>query len=179
MINVRGEQHVSPELVAAFALLACAIPALGSTEWRGDRKQNRGPGPGGVPQAVFTSHRLGTDHAEAITALDMNNDGYAGHLVSGAYWYENPGPKGGEWKRHQWREVGIVNEYVADCGEWTVDVNHDGYPDIVTASWMRNGVYWWENPGPRAASGRAISSPTATTPRAAPWPISTATASRT
>ena len=49
--------------------------------------------------------------------------------------------------RHQWREVGIVNEYVADCGEWVFDVNHDGFPDIVTASWMRNGVYWWENPG--------------------------------
>ena len=67
-------------------------------------------------------------------------------ILSGAYWYENPGPNGGEWKRHQYREVGIVGEYVADCGEWTVDVNHDGAPDVVTAAWQTNGVWWYENP---------------------------------
>jgi hypothetical protein len=135
-------------LPAAFILLAFAVPALAQLEGGADRKQTRGPGPGGVEQAVFTSHRLGTDHAEAITTLDMNGDGWV-DLVSGAYWYENPGPNGGEWKRHQWREVGTVNEYVADCGEWTFDVNHDGLPDIVTASWQRNGIWWWENPGPK------------------------------
>ena len=97
-------------LSAAVVLLAFAVPALAQLVGGADRKPTRGPGPGGVEQAVFTSHRLGTDHAEAITTLDMNGDGWV-DLVSGAYWYENPGPNGGEWKRHQWREVGIVNEY--------------------------------------------------------------------
>ena len=55
--------------------------------------------------------------------------------MSGAYWYENPGPQGGEWKRHQWRTVEIVGEFVSDCGEWTVAVNHDGPPDIVAVGW--------------------------------------------
>ena len=135
-------------LPAAVVLLAFAVPAMAQLVGGADRKPTRGPGPNGVEEAVFTSHRLGTDHAEAITTLDMNGDGLI-DLVSGAYWYENPGPNGGEWKRHQWREVGIVNEYVADCGEWTIDVNHDGLPDIVTTSWMRNGIYWWQNPGPK------------------------------
>ena len=40
-----------------------------------------------------------------------------------------------------------MNEFVSDCGEWTVDVNHDGLPDVVTAGWMTNGIFWWENPG--------------------------------
>ena len=106
----------------------------------------RGPGPGGVDQAVFTVHRLGTDHAEGITTLDMNGDGRP-DILSGAYWYENPGPQGGEWKRHQYREVGTLGEFVSDCGEWTIDVNHDGKPDVVTAGWMTNGIFWWENPG--------------------------------
>ena len=39
-----------------------------------DREQTRGPGPGEVPQAVFTSHRLGSDHTEGVTTLDMNGD---------------------------------------------------------------------------------------------------------
>jgi hypothetical protein len=99
-----------------------------------------------VPQATFFVHRLGTDHAEGITTLDMNGDGRP-DLLSGAYWYENPGPQGGEWTRHQYREAGTKDEFVSDCGEWTIDVNHDGHPDVVTAGWMTNGVFWWENPG--------------------------------
>ena len=132
-------------LQAAIVLLAFAVPALAQLEGV-DRKQDRGPGPGGVDQVVYTAHRLGTDHAEGIAAIDMNYDGFL-DLVSGAYWYENPGPQGGEWKQHQFRTVGYTGEFVADCGEWAVDVNHDGFPDIVTAAWQTNGVWWWQNPG--------------------------------
>lgn len=105
-----------------------------------------GPAPGGVEQATFFVHRLGTDHAEGLTTLDMNGDGHP-DILSGAYWYENPGPQGGEWKRHQYREAGTLGEFVSDCGEWTIDVNHDGKPDVVTAGWMTNGIWWYENPG--------------------------------
>jgi len=130
---------------AALVLCALAIPALAQLEGGADRIPTRGPGPGGVQQATFFVHRLGTDHAEGITTLDMNGDGLA-DLLSGAYWYENPGPQGGEWKRHQYRTQGTLNEFANDCGEWTVDVNHDGAPDVVTAGWMQNGVWWYENP---------------------------------
>ena len=132
-------------LPATLVLFAFSVPALAQLIGGADRIQTRGPGPGGVPQAVFTAHRLGTDHAEGITTLDMTGNGRK-DILSGAYWYENPGPNGREWKRHQYREVGVVNEYVADCGEWTVDVNHDGAPDVVTAAWQTNGVFWYENP---------------------------------
>jgi FG-GAP-like repeat len=145
-----------PIIIPALFLCLCAVvthaqdPAH-ATEFR---KPTPGPGPNGVMQPVFLSHRLGNDHAEGITTLDMNNDGFP-DIVSGAYWYENPGAKGGDWKQHQYRTVGTHNEFVSDCGEWTVDVNHDGAPDVVTTGWISNGLWWYENPG-KATSATAM-----------------------
>lgn len=129
-----------------FALLALFIAAFVlPASPQAERKTTPGAGPGGIQQLTFFSHRLGTDHAEGVTTLDMNGDGYP-DILSGAYWYENPGPGGGEWKRHQFREADTTGEFVADCGEWTIDVNHDGAPDVVTAGWQTNGIWWFENP---------------------------------
>lgn len=143
-------KHVAPLL--ALPLLA---PVLGhaqdpshATEFR---MQHPGNGPGGEPRIAFLSHRLGNDHAEGISLLDMNGDGFP-DLLSGAYWYENPGANGGEWKRHQFRTVGIHNEFVSDCGEWIVDVDHDGLPDLVTTGWIANGVWVYHNPGVKATA---------------------------
>src|SRR5580692_2814965 len=113
-------------LKTRFVFLAVLFVVFVTMAWsQSERKTAPGGGPGGSSQVTFLAHRLGTDHAEGVTTLDMNGDGYP-DIVSGAYWYENPGPNGGEWKRHQYREAGTVGEFVADSGEWTIDVNHDG-----------------------------------------------------
>jgi hypothetical protein len=111
---------------------------------------------------TFIAHRLGTDHAEGLAVIDMNADGHP-DITSGAYWYENPRPAGGEWKRHKFRELAPIfpstpstsrasekpfwGEFVADNGEFAIDVNHDGNLDLVTSSWQNDGVWWFENPG--------------------------------
>jgi hypothetical protein len=143
-------RHVAPLLALPFlaAIPGQAQDPAHATEFR---MKHPGNGPGGEPRIAFLSHRLGNDHAEGISLLDMNGDGFA-DLLSGAYWYENPGANGGEWKRHQFRTVGIHNEFVSDCGEWIVDVDHDGLPDLVTTGWIANGLWWYRNPGPKATA---------------------------
>jgi hypothetical protein len=132
----------------ALSLMVATISLL--AQEKDNRLVTAGNGPEGVPQATFFAHRLGSDHAEGVTSLDIDGDGFK-DLLSGAYWYKNPGAAGGDWVRHQYREVGTLNEFVSDCGEWTVDVNHDGKPDVVTTGWMVNGLWWFENPGPGVA----------------------------
>ncbi|MFL6415145.1 MAG: FG-GAP repeat domain-containing protein [Bryobacteraceae bacterium] len=132
-------------VTAGFATAALILlPSLAQLN------RDRGQGPDGATEISFLSHRLGTDHAEGIAVLDMNNDGRP-DLVSGAYWYQNPGPGGGIWNRKQYRTVEYITasnttEFVSDCGEWVVDVNHDGAPDVVTAGWQTDGLWWYENP---------------------------------
>lgn len=130
--------------ILSTVVVGLTIPG-GAQKVQTTRKTTPGVGPYGVSQATFFVHRLGTDHAEGVTTLDMNGDGRL-DILSGAYGYENPGPQGGKWEQHQYRTVGILGEFVSDCGEWLMDVNHDGAPDVVTTGWMVNGVWWYENP---------------------------------
>ena len=37
--------------------------------------------------------------------------------------------------------------YVHDFSDYPLDVNGDGYPDIITGSWWSDGLFWRENPG--------------------------------
>jgi hypothetical protein len=137
--------------IATLALGAASAYAQDPAHATERRMADPGLGPDGKPRTTFLAHRLGSDHAEGISMIDMNGDGFV-DLLSGAYWYENPGANGGEWKRHQFRQVGTHNEFVNDCGEWVVDVDHDGMPDLVTTGWISNGLWWFKNPGPKATA---------------------------
>jgi hypothetical protein len=86
--------------------LLCAL-GIAPLSLYGQLNRQRGNAPGNVPQATYFVHRLGFDHAEGITAVDMNGDGKS-DLLSGAFWYENLGANGGQWARHQYRTVELV-----------------------------------------------------------------------
>lgn len=88
----------------------------------------------------FLVHTVAKDLSEGVSVFDVNRDGRL-DVVSGAYWYEAP-----KWTPHRFREVSFVNEYVVNCGEFALDVNGDGYEDILAAGWQEDGIYYFENP---------------------------------
>lgn len=147
--------NFAKKCIAPLVVLLLSGAAVSRTQDPAHAKEFRmpqpGKGPGGSARVAFLAHRLGTDHSEGISMLDMNGDGFV-DLLSGAYWYQNPGAGGGLWTQHQFRTVGVHNEFVSDCGEWIVDVDHDGLPDVVTAGWISNGLMWYRNPGAQATA---------------------------
>lgn len=96
--------------------------------------------PASAKEPIFLIHPIGTDRSEAVAVFDFDRDGKL-DVTSGAYWYRAP-----EWTRQEYREARVSGEFVSNCGEFAIDVNRDGYPDIVAAGWMDDGVFYFENP---------------------------------
>jgi hypothetical protein len=91
-------------------------------------------------QPAFLLHGIAKDLSEGVSVFDVDRDGKL-DVLSGAYWYRAP-----HWEPVKFREVGFTNEYVVNCGEFAVDVNGDGYEDILGAGWQENGIFYFENP---------------------------------
>jgi hypothetical protein len=77
--------------------------------------------------------------SEGAAVFDVNNDGVL-DITAGANWYEGP-----KFIKHSLREATPHGEFVNNCGEYPYDVNGDGWTDIVSAGWMEDGIYWFEN----------------------------------
>ena len=54
------------------------------------------------------------------------------------------------FRSHRFRDLGFNNNYIDNFSDLAVDVNGDGFPDIVSCSWFDKKLVWWKNPG-RAA----------------------------
>ncbi|HET7217992.1 MAG TPA: VCBS repeat-containing protein, partial [Vicinamibacterales bacterium] len=97
--------------------------------------------PARPPDIPFKPHLIDPGASETAAVVDVNRDGRL-DIVSGENWYEAPG-----WTKHRFRELGFANQYVDNFSDLPVDVDSDGYPDIVSVSWFAKKVAWWKNPG--------------------------------
>jgi len=88
----------------------------------------------------YLLHHVAQDLSEGVSVFDVDRDGKL-DVVSGAFWYQAP-----DWKVYRFREVGYTNEYAINCGEFAVDVNGDGFEDILSAGWQEDGIFYYENP---------------------------------
>jgi hypothetical protein len=94
------------------------------------------------PRMTWERKMISDNLNEGVAVFDVNKDGKP-DITAGPNWYEGP-----EFKAHPLREVKVLNGEFMDINcEHGLDVNADGWTDVVAGSWFSDKVYWYENPG--------------------------------
>jgi hypothetical protein len=101
---------------------------------------------GRSPDIAFKPQMIDPGASEGAAIADINKDGRL-DIVSGDSWYEAP-----TWTRHTFRELGFSSNYIDALSDLAVDVDGDGYPDVVTVTWFSKKISWYKNPGKTKAA---------------------------
>ena len=90
----------------------------------------------------FHVQQLHLDNNEGCAIADFNKDGKL-DISAGAFWYAGPDFK----IQRPLRKLTIQPpDYLTNNGEHAWDVNGDGWPDIISGSFMDTEICWYENP---------------------------------
>ncbi len=82
-------------------------------------------------------------YTEAATVADVNKDGRM-DIIAGARWFEAP-----DWKAHDiWKhkKFDYTKGYSDSFLNFAIDVNEDGWMDLICFDFPGKEVYWFENP---------------------------------
>jgi hypothetical protein len=79
--------------------------------------------------------------SETAAVADLNNDRKP-DIISAESWYEAPA-----WTKHPLRTINRASGYVDDFSDLPVDVDADGYIDIVQIGYFARKLEWLKNPG--------------------------------
>src|SRR4051812_39050454 len=93
-------------------------------------------------QVAFTPHDINpAAEYPACGVIDVNHDGKL-DIVSGGFWYEAP-----KWTKHFLREVEVIRGRFDDYSNLEMDVNNDGWTDIISVNYRSASIFWIEHPG--------------------------------
>jgi hypothetical protein len=89
----------------------------------------------------FEKQTLDLGAAETAAVFDVNNDGRP-DIVCGEYWYAAP-----LWKKTKFRELSFDNNYIDSFSDLPLDVDGDGWTDLVSVTYFTKTIAWFRNPG--------------------------------
>jgi hypothetical protein len=98
------------------------------------------------PRIRFERIKISDGPFEAASVCDVDNDGHR-DIVSGNYWYAGPDFR----QRFKFRSLEPQSGYHDSFHEDPLDVNGDGFVDIVSGGWFGQTLLWCENPAGRRA----------------------------
>jgi len=89
---------------------------------------------------IFRKHLIDAGANESAAVADVNQDGRL-DIIAGENWFEAP-----DWKKHRMREIPFFEGFIDDLSNFAMDVNDDGYPDVIASGWFGKKLAWYENP---------------------------------
>ncbi|MFO1053572.1 MAG: VCBS repeat-containing protein [Planctomycetota bacterium] len=123
-------------MLAALLLCAVQIPAPADPAVKG------APAHDGAPLR-YEARALCVSPNETCAVGDVDHDGHV-DLVAGPNWYRGP-----EMVARPLRDVpeALGGAYLANNGEHLIDVDGDGWLDVVAGSFFDEDLCWYRNPG--------------------------------
>jgi len=94
------------------------------------------------PEIHWKLHTIDAENINSSGAImDVDRDGKL-DIIAGQFWYEAP-----DWRRHFAREVQVIRGRNDDYSSLPIDLNGDGWPDLVSVNYRSASLYWVEHPG--------------------------------
>lgn len=90
---------------------------------------------------AFRIRMIDPGYCETVAVADLNNDGKP-DIISGESWYEAP-----NWTKHSLRAIDATINYIDNFSDLAVDVDGDGWIDIVQVAYYSQNIVWLKNPG--------------------------------
>jgi hypothetical protein len=123
------------------ALLILALGLCGCTAVKTVTAPPAGVAPSPTKSLRFSKKHLFVNPHESAAVGDLNKDGHA-DIVYGAYWFAGP-----DFVPRTFRPNHVSKEYMRANSDHVLDVDGDGWLDIIEGGWNEDGIYWYRNPG--------------------------------